>query len=314
MTAEDHPAAISTHGLTKHYGPVVGIDDLTLDVREGEVFGFLGPNGAGKSTAIRTLLDLLHPTSGTATVLGLDSRSDSVEIRRHVGYLPGELAMYDAMTGRQMAEHFAGLRRMDGLGAAADVARRLDLELDTRIHSYSSGNRQKLAIALAMMDDPQLLILDEPTNALDPLIQLEFYELIDEVRDEGRTVFVSSHVLPEVERLADRVGIIRQGRLVAVEDVDTLRARAVRTVELHFAQPVPADVFAGLESVIGVETLDRGHGVAVSVEGSVDSVIKTAARFETTSVVAGDGDLERAFLAYYRDDEAAAAGPGSEDG
>jgi len=236
-------AAIRTEGLTKHYGKVIGIEDVDLEVREGEVFGFLGPNGAGKSTTIRTLLDLLHPTRGTATVLGLDSRRDSVEIRRHVGYLPGELAMYDQMTGRQMLEHFAGLRSMDDLGEALPIAERLELDLDVKIRSYSSGNRQKLAIALVMMHRPRLLILDEPTTALDPLIQLEFYGLIDEVRDEGRTVFVSSHVLPEVERLAERVGIIRNGRLVVVEDFDAIRERAVRKVELRFAEPVPAEPF-----------------------------------------------------------------------
>jgi ABC-2 type transport system ATP-binding protein len=304
ITSTERPAmtaAIRTEALTKHYGRVVGIEDVDLEVREGEVFGFLGPNGAGKSTTIRTLLDLLHPTSGTATVLGLDSRRDSVEVRRHVGYLPGELAMYDQMTGRQMLEHFAGLRSMDDLGVALPIADRLELDPDVRIRSYSSGNRQKLAIALVMMHEPRLLILDEPTTALDPLIQLEFYGLIDEVRDEGRTVFVSSHVLPEVERLADRVGIIRNGRMVDVEDVDAIRERAVRTVELRFAGPVSAERFARLPAVRDATSIDRGRGVIVWVEGSVDPVVKEAAHHQTTSILAGEGDLEEVFLSYYRD-------------
>jgi ABC-2 type transport system ATP-binding protein len=310
-------AAIRTQRLTKHYGRVVGIQDVDLEVHEGEVFGFLGPNGAGKSTTIRTLLDLLHPTSGSATVLGLDSRRDSVEIRRHVGYLPGELAMYDQMTGHQMLEHFAGLRSMGDLGDAPSIAERLELDLDVRIRSYSSGNRQKLAIALVMMHRPRLLILDEPTNALDPLIQLEFYRLIDEVRDAGRTVFVSSHVLPEVERLAERIGIIRDGRLVVVEDVDAIRERAMRKVELRFVDPVSADVFARLPSVRDATSIDRGRGVIVLVEGTVDPVIKEAANHHTTSILAGEGDLEEAFLAYYRDPEpvpeAAATDQGTAD-
>jgi ABC-2 type transport system ATP-binding protein len=307
-------AAIRTEGLTKHYGKVVGIHDLDLEVREGEVFGFLGPNGAGKSTTIRTILDLLHPTSGSATVLGLDSRRDSLEIRRHVGYLPGELAMYDQMTGRQMLEHFAGLRSMPDLGSALPIAERLALDLDVRIRSYSSGNRQKLALALVMMHRPRLLILDEPTTALDPLIQLEFYGLIDEVRDDGRTVFVSSHVLPEVERLADRVGIIRNGTLVDVEDVDHIRERAVRKVELRFAEPVSVERFERLPAVREVTSIDRGRGVIVWVEGSVDPVIKEAALHHTTSVLAGEGDLEEVFLSYYRDPEPPTPAGGDEQG
>ncbi|MFQ5554906.1 MAG: ABC transporter ATP-binding protein, partial [Acidimicrobiia bacterium] len=181
-------AVIETRELTKLYGDVVGIERLDLTVTRGEVFGFLGPNGAGKSTTIRLLLDFIRPTAGTSAVLGLDSRKESIEIHGRVGYLPGELAMYDKMTGKEMLRHFAALRKLPDLGDAAQVAHRLDLDLDVRIRSYSSGNRQKLALVQAFMHRPELLILDEPTNGLDPLVQQEFYAMVSERRDQGRTV------------------------------------------------------------------------------------------------------------------------------
>lgn len=291
---------IETRGLTKYYGPTLGIADLDIEINSGEVFGFLGPNGAGKSTTIRLLLDFIRPTRGTATVLGRDVRSDSVEIRRRVGYLPGELAMYDKMTAREMVRYFAALRDLPGIGVAQSIADRLELNLDIKIRSYSSGNRQKVGIVQALMHSPELLILDEPTNALDPLVQQEFYRIIDEIRSEGRTVFLSSHNLPEVERIADRVGIIRDGKLVVIERLDALRARLVRRIEIDFAEPVDISVFSGLPSVIDASKLNAGNAVDLEVEGPLDEVIKAAARFEIINVTSHQGDLEDAFLAYYR--------------
>ena len=301
-------AAIATDKLTKYYGKNPGILELDLEVHTGEVFGFLGPNGAGKTTTIRSLLDLIHPTSGSATVLGLDSVVDSVEIRRRTGYLPAELAMYDEMTARELVHYFGALRSFDAWEKVDALADRLELTLDQTIGSYSSGNRQKVGVIQAFMHEPELIILDEPTVALDPLIQQEFHRMVDEVRNEGRTVFLSSHVLPVVERLADRVGIVRKSRLVEVEEVPALKAKAVRRLDIVFKQPVETAEFAGLAGVQSVESIDDGRGIQVTIEGSVHEVMKASARYEIENVATHDGDLEDVFLTYYRadnDDDAA---------
>ena len=296
-------AAIITDSLTKYYGKTPGIIDLDLEVQRGEVFGFLGPNGAGKTTTIRTLLNFLHPTSGTASVLGLDSAHDSLEVRQRTGYLPAELELYDDMTGRDLLFYFGSLRGFDSWQAADELADRLSLNLRQTIGSYSSGNRQKLGVVQAFMHSPELLILDEPTVALDPLMQQEFYRMIDEVRDDGRTVFLSSHVLPVVERLADRVGIVRQSRLVVVEEVGALKAKARRRLSMEFADPVDPAEFLSVPGVQEAASLDDGREIEVSVEGSVDGVIRTATRFELVNVVTREGDLEDAFLQYYSEQD-----------
>ena len=293
---------ISTEGLTKYYGEILGIEDVDIEVNQGEVFGFLGPNGAGKSTTIRLLLDFLRPTRGHSSVLGLRSREDSIEIHRRVGYVPGDLSMYGKMTGREMLAYFASLRGMDGLGSAPELAERLQLDMDQRIRSYSSGNRQKVGLVQAFMHEPELLILDEPTSGLDPLIQQEFYRLVFETKAQGRTVFLSSHILPEVERIADRVGIIRSGNLVIVEQVAAFKQKAVRKLEMRFASSVPESDFSSLEAVRSTRSEDDGRVIIVTVEGSVDPVIKAAARYELVNLVAHEGDLEEAFLAYYQSD------------
>jgi len=213
-------AVIETSGLTKYYGDTPGIIDLDLEVREGEVFGFIGPNGAGKSTTIRTLLNFLFPTHGSGTILGLDIIKGSLEIRTRTGYLPGDLSMYETMTAREFLTYFANLRKIDTSVRMQELADRFELDLDRKIKDYSTGNRQKVGIVNAFMPDPELYILDEPTAGLDPLMQQEFQEMIGEIRDRGHTVFLSSHILPEVERIADRVGIVRQGRLIEVDSVE----------------------------------------------------------------------------------------------
>jgi len=298
-------AAILTDHLTKNYGATPGIVDLNLEVHAGEVFGFLGPNGAGKSTTIRTILDLLHPTSGSATVLGYDTHRESTEIHRRIGYLPGDLAMYDRMTAREMLTYFSALRSVDTMAAVALLAERLELDLDRKIGSYSSGNRQKVGIVQAFMHEPELLILDEPSGGLDPLMQQEFYRMIDEVHSEGRTVFLSSHVLPEVERTADRVGIVRHSRLVAVETVEGLKTKARRHFQFVFADPIDPAVFAALPGVSSVAPSHDGYGVDIYVEGPVDRVLHTASEYRMENVISHEGDLEDAFLAFYKDDDAA---------
>ena len=297
--------AIVTSRLTKFYGQTRGIEGLDLEVETGEVFGFLGPNGAGKSTTIRLLLSLIHPTVGSATVLGRDVRSDSIEIRRRVGYLPGDLHMYEAMTGRQLTQYFSALRGLDTSVRVGELARRLDLDLERTIGSYSTGNRQKVGIVQAFMHDPELLILDEPTVGLDPLMQQEFYRLVEDTLDSGRTVFLSSHILPEVERIAHRVGIVREGRLVAVESIEDLKAKATRRVDITFSDDPDPTAFLAADGVRTCERLDGTSTLRLTVEGSLEGVMAQAARWPITNIVSHEGDLEDAFLAYYAGEDGA---------
>ncbi|MCP4307420.1 MAG: ABC transporter ATP-binding protein [bacterium] len=292
--------------LTKYYGSVRGVEDLNLEVRQGEIFGFLGPNGAGKSTTISTVLDFIRPTRGSATILGMDSRNKSVEIHRLVGYLPGELAMNDRMTGGELLGYLAALRGIDASKEIASLASRFDLDLSRRIRAYSSGNRQKVGLVQAFMHRPQLLILDEPTNGLDPIVQQEFYALLHEVSAEGRTVFLSSHVLPEVERITDRAAIIRQGRLMVVADIEQLKKTTQRRLEITFADPIDVSAFESLDTAQTVQISDDGYTLTVTVTGAVDPVIKIAARYDVESIVSHEGDLEEAFLAFYSGDTDAA--------
>ena len=292
-------AVIETVGLTKYYGPAPGIIDLDLEVHQGEVFGFLGPNGAGKSTTIRTLLNFLFATSGKATVLGFDIVKDSVEIRRRTGYLPGDLAMYDAMTAREFLTYFANLRKVKASARMEELADRFDLDLDRKIKDYSTGNRQKVGVINAFMHDPELYILDEPTSGLDPLLQQEFQELVLEVQAAGATMFLSSHILPEVERVADRVGIVRKGRLIAVDTVEAFKAKAHRSVVLQFGDPVDPHVFSSIGNVTDVDVRNNGTVLALSVMGDMDAVIKAAGSHDAVSVSTRSGELEEVFLSYY---------------
>jgi ABC-2 type transport system ATP-binding protein len=302
-------AAIHTDHLSKRYGSRLGLVELDLTVERGEVFGFLGPNGAGKTTTIRTLLDLIRPSSGRATVLDRDSHVQSLEIRRRVGYLPGELALYDTLTRRELLRYVANLRGSHGGGVDARyveaLIERLDLDPSRQIRTLSKGNKQKVGLVQAFMHQPELLILDEPTSGLDPLVQQEFHRLALEAKAEGRTVFLSSHVLGEVERIADRVGILRDGRLIAVDAVAAIRERARHHVDIRFGRPVPAGVFAGLPGVREA-TIEGDHG-RFAVEGSMDGLIKAAAGFEVVTIVSHEPDLEEVFLDYYRGSDRHAA-------
>ncbi len=293
---------IHTEKITKLFGEVEAVVEVDLDVRPGEIFGYLGPNGSGKSTTIRMLLDHIRPTRGTGTVLGLDIRRDSVEIRRNIGYLPGEFALYDHMTGRSILQFFANLRGGVDWQYVRELATRLDVDLDRRYSQLSRGNKQKVGLLQAMMHKPKLIILDEPTSGLDPLIQHEFYEMLDEVKAEGRTVFFSSHVLPEVQRVSDRVGIIRKGRLVAVEDVDTLIDRAaLHRFEIEFASEISRSEFERLEGASDLSV--DGRTVTVSIAGNPDALIKAAARHEIVRLVTHETSLDDIFLTFYSDEE-----------
>ncbi len=295
----EREAIIRVEHLTKHYGGSRGVEDLTFDVGPGEAFGFLGPNGAGKTTTIRLLLDFIRPTSGTARLFGMDPRAEGVEVHRRVGYLPGELALYERMTGQDYLRAFADLRGGGGVGRINELAERLDLDLSRKIHELSHGNKQKIGLVQAFMHGPELLILDEPTQGLDPLVQQTFYGMIqDEQRERGAAIFLSSHVMPEVERVCDRVAIIREGRLATVADIGELKAKVLRRIEFHFSEPVPGSSFERLPGVKDVSV--HSNTVLLSVEGTVDRVIKEAARYRVASLETREPSLEEAFLAFYR--------------
>ena len=291
-------AAIETNKLTKWYGHRSrGIVDVDLVVETGQIFGFLGPNGAGKSTTIRLLLDLIRPTSGTARVLGLDVHRDRLAIDRRVSYVPGELSLYGDLTGRQLLTYLANLQGGIDVAYRDTLIERLELDPGKKIKSLSRGNKQKVGLVAAFMIRPEILVLDEPTSGLDPFVQLEFEHLCEEARDEGRTVFISSHQLPEVEHLCDRVGIIREGRLLAVESIAALKARALRRLEIDFAEPVTAEAFANLPGIRDLTIEDSI--LRCSVMGSLDALVKAAARYQVTNVRSIETSLEEIFLAYY---------------
>ncbi len=288
---------IETERLTKSYGSHRGIIDVDLAVREGEVFGFLGPNGAGKTTTIRTLLDLVRPTSGVARVFGIESSADPVAIHRRIGYLPGEFALYDRLTGAQTIRYFANLRGGVDATYQASLLERLDLDPSRRFREYSKGNKQKVGLIIALQHRPDLLILDEPTAGLDPLVQQGFFGILRELVAEGRTAFVSSHILSEVEKSCDRVAIIREGRLVKVDTVEGLRDLAHHQVELRFAGPVPESEFAALAGVTDVQVDD--HVLRLRVSGAITPVVQAAARYELLDFVSREPSLEETFLAQY---------------
>jgi ABC-2 type transport system ATP-binding protein len=288
---------IRTEKLTKSYGAHRGIVDLDLDVAQGEVFGFLGPNGAGKTTTIRALLDLIRPTSGKAFVFDIETTVDPVAIHRRVGYLPGEFALYDRLTGAQTIEYFANLRGGVDPAYQKALVERLDLDLTRRFKEYSKGNKQKVGLVIALQHRPDLLILDEPTSGLDPLVQQSFFSTLRELVAEGRTVFLSSHILSEIEKSCDRVAIIREGRLVKIGTVDALRDLAHHQVELRFSGPVPSAVFAALSGVSDVQVED--HVLRLRVNGPIAGVVRAAAQFELLDFVSREPSLEETFLAQY---------------
>jgi len=288
---------IETDGLTKLYGGARGIEDVTLEVEPGEVFGLLGPNGAGKTTAIRTLLDLLHPTRGRARIFGLDSCRDSVAIRARLGNLPGDFGYGKQASGRDALSLLAGLRGIDGLGRAEALAERFRADLDRPLGQLSRGNRQKVGLILACFHSPELLILDEPTSGLDPLMQEEFLALVREERDRGCTVVLSSHELDEVERVCDRIGIIRDGRLIAVERVVDLLGRTQRRASVEFVEQVDLDE---LRSLPGVSDLVAEDGrVSFRVTGDLDAVVKAISRHTVADLELAHPTLEEVFLTYY---------------
>ena len=300
MTETASNGVISTRGLTKHYGSVPALNSLTLDVREGEIFGFLGPNGAGKSTMIRTLLGFLHPSAGFATVLGLDVVRESVEIRARTGYLPGGISLYDSMTGAQVLDYLA---RLQGRAPCRrdELVERLQMpqaDLRRRVRDYSRGMRQKIGVIQALQHDPEVAILDEPTEGLDPLMQQAFYGILADLRAEGRTIFFSSHILSEVERVCDRVAIIRHGNLMAVHEVRELLARRRRKVSIQWRGAAPdATTIPGLADVV----VD-GDRLFATLHGDVSEFVRAVASPSLRDLTIEPASLEEAFLEYYAEE------------
>ena len=290
-------AVIQTERLTKFYGQARGIVDVDLAVEQGEVFGFLGPNGAGKTTTIRLLLDLIRPTRGDARVFGLDATRDAVAIHRRIGYVPGEFALYDRLTGKQTLEYFANLRGGVDPAYQASLIERFELDPSRRFREYSKGNKQKVGVIIALQHRPELLVLDEPTAGLDPLVQQTFFVTLREAVGDGTTVFLSSHILSEVEKSCDRVAIIREGRIVKLDTVEGLRDLAHHQVELRFAGPVPEAEFAALPGVSDVVLDD--HVLRMRVAGAITPVVQAAARYELLDFVSREPSLEETFLAQY---------------
>jgi ABC-2 type transport system ATP-binding protein len=292
--------AVETHSLTKSYGQARGIEDLDLRVEAAEVFGFLGPNGAGKSTTIRTLLDFQRPTSGSAEVLGLDSVEDSLEIRRRVGYLTSDLSLFERLTGAEHLRWFSKARGGHDAAFTDAMVERFGVQMDRPVKELSKGNRQKVGLLLAFMHQPEVLILDEPTTGLDPLVQTEFDQLLRETTAEGRTVLLSSHSLDEVQRVADRVAIIREGRLVVTDSVEHLRENAARVLTLRFDDEVAPEVFAALPEVETAEV--RDGEIELRVTGELRPVLEAALAHPLVDLTARHADLDELFLSYYAGD------------
>jgi ABC-2 type transport system ATP-binding protein len=292
--------AIVTYDLTKTYGRNRGIRDVNLAIHPGEIFGFLGPNGAGKSTTLRTLLGFMKPSSGRAEILGMDTHARTTEVHARVGNLPSEFTLDDRMTGRQLVTLFARIRGVEDLSYAHEVADRIDADLDRPMRRLSRGNKQKIGIIQALFHQPDVIVLDEPTGGLDPLVQETFLTLLTEARGRGQTVFFSSHVLAEIERVADRVGIIREGKLIAVENPNTLTGKAVRQVRIEFAAPLDDGERAAFTRIPGVEGFAMEGTVArFSVADHMDEIVKLAARHTVLALDVERPSLEEIFLTFY---------------
>ncbi|PJF44662.1 MAG: ABC transporter [Phototrophicales bacterium] len=295
-----------TEHLTKQYGDFVALSDLNLDVYRGEIFGYLGPNGAGKTTTIRTLLDLIRPTSGSATILGMDIRRDSVKIHARVGYMPSEMGLYNNMTARQYFRFLARARRISAMDEVERLAKRLDFDLDHSLEGLSTGNKRKVGLIAALMHKPELLILDEPTSGLDPLMQQTFNEMMLEAKSEGCTIFLSSHYLNEVQALCDRVGILRHGKLKAVNTVDELTHLNVRWVIITFDDTPPVESFKKLKNVSNIQV--QGNELKFQVAGDMDELVKLAANYTVHAFRTQEPTLEEVFLQFYGNHEAPTTG------
>ena len=293
----DESVAVSLERVTKIYRGGGGVRELSLDIAVGEVFGFLGPNGAGKTTTIRLILDLIRPSIGRIRVFGLDSRNDSVAIRRRLGYLPGELALYERLSARQILTHFAHLRGGLDWSKVQHYVDAFDLDVDRPVRALSRGNRQKVGLVAAMMGDPEFLVLDEPTSGLDPLVQRTVQAEVRRAASEGRTVLLSSHVLSEVGEMADRVGLIRDGRLIAIESVSQLQQRAAHLVEVRFREPTDVEAFVALPGVLSHRV--EATTLHLEVAGDLNPMVALLAQHDLEDLSIREPTLEELFMRFY---------------
>jgi ABC-2 type transport system ATP-binding protein len=289
---------IQTTNLTKSYGKNRGIKDVNISVNKGDIFGFLGPNGAGKSTTIRTLLDFIRPTGGSATIFGLDCQKETVQIKKRIGYIPGDFGLYGNMTGWKYLEYFGKVRGEYNIESAKDLARRFEINPDRKMKEYSRGMRQKIAIIQAFMNNPELIIMDEPTNGLDPLVQQAFTDLVQERAAQGTTIFMSSHILSDVEKVCNRVAIIKDGRIVAEEKVEDLRKKSGNVVYVKFADAVSPEAF----HIAGVVNPVRQNGhIKMTVTGNMESVLAEISRHRVADISIHQMTLEEIFMHYYEE-------------
>ncbi len=287
---------VQTENLTKRYGSSRGIEDINLSVNEGEVFGFLGPNGSGKTTTIRILLDFIRASSGQAQLFGMDTHTDSTQIKSRIGYLPGEYGMYEKMTAVAYLQFLGSLRHDKEPPLRDRLIERFGLDTSRRIKSFSHGTKQKLALVQTFMHDPELLILDEPTNGLDPLIQQKFYELLLEMKNRSKTIFFSSHVLSEVERVCDRVAILREGRLIALHEISDLKKYRLKRIEVTFERELDESIFR-LEGVRKIEK--NAHTIHLWVDANINHILRTLSEYPMDNISCQDARLEDIFLEYY---------------
>ena len=306
MTTQEPVIVIDT--LHKSYGKVQAVKGISMRVEQGEIFGFLGPNGAGKTTTIRCMLDVIRPTSGTLRVLGLDAQRDKMELHQRIGYLPGDVRLPGQMTGKQVIDYFS---RLQGLKPVLlnDLVARFDVEMKRPLKGYSKGMRQKIGVVLAFMCDPEVLILDEPTSGLDPLLQRTFNEFLLQEQARGKTIFMSSHIMSDVEKVCQRVAVIRQGEIVTIEEVEKLRQKAGQRVTVEFGDAVSADEVARMPGVSMVTS--HNHAYHFNVGGSMDALIKALSRHEVLRLQAEEAPLEEVFLKFYENPQAETAVPGT---
>lgn len=289
---------IETKKLTKYYthGKILGIKDLSIEVSEGEIFGFIGPNGAGKSTTIRLFLDLIRPTSGSASIFGLDIHTDTVQIKKNIGFLPGEIFLPDNLTGDSCINYYSGFKQIVDRKYLDELIKRFDLDTKRKVKDYSKGNKQKLAVVLALMHKPKLLILDEPTSGLDPLNQAEFYKIIHETKAFGSTTFFSTHILAEAEKLCDRVGIIKEGKLLTIENVDEFRHKNIREIHIETSIAIP---ISSLKQE-GVSKIEKtGFGYHLITTGKNGNILKSLAKYEINDIKISEPSLEETFMHFY---------------
>jgi ABC-2 type transport system ATP-binding protein len=299
MTTQEPVIVIDN--LFKSYGKVQAVKGISMRVERGEIFGFLGPNGAGKTTTIRCMLDVIRPTSGTLRVLGLDAQRDKMALHQRIGYLPGDVRLPGQMTGKQIINYFSRLQGREPV-LLKDLLERFDVEMKRPLKGYSKGMRQKIGVVLAFMCDPEVLILDEPTSGLDPLLQRTFNEFLLEEQARGKTIFMSSHIMSDVEKVCQRVAVIRQGEIVTIEEVETLRQKAGQRVIVEFGDPVSADEVAQMPGVSMVTS--HNHAYHFNVSGSMDALIKAISHHEVQRLQAEEAPLEEVFLKFYENPQA----------